>query len=337
MKHFLMVIIFIWFVFFFCALFFCLNHSVLEDEINSAISYYHLMKLLKKSRSSEITLLVVGDIMLNRGVEYVIEEKGNGDFRFPFLKIANNLNKADILFGNLEGPISHRGTKSGSIYSFRMDPRAVEGLKYAGFDILSLANNHMFDYGSVALIDTMNILKKNNIEYVGAGMNKKEAYSLKIIKIKNTKVGFLAYTNLGPNNWSAKENMPGIAWIDEDYFPQIVQQIRDAKKQTDILIVSLHSGVEYVSFPDDFQRKFAKLCIENGADIVIGHHPHVIQPVIKYKNGWIAYSLGNFVFDQSFLQDTMRGLVLEIKIRNGKIKEIKKREVKISKYFQPYF
>ncbi|PIV45302.1 MAG: hypothetical protein COS25_00520, partial [Candidatus Nealsonbacteria bacterium CG02_land_8_20_14_3_00_37_10] len=94
-----------------------------------------------------IKIILVGDIMLDRGVEYMVEKEGKGDFRFPFIKIADYLKGADIVFGNLEGVISDKGIKVGSIYSFRANPKAIEGLIFAGFNVLSLANNHAFDYG----------------------------------------------------------------------------------------------------------------------------------------------------------------------------------------------
>ena len=102
------------------------------------------------------------------------------------------------------------------------------------------------------------------------------------------------------------------------------------------MIVSFHWGEEYQNQPNKEQRYFAQLAIDSGADLVIGHHPHVVQPVEKYKNSWIAYSLGNFVFDQSFSEKTMKGFLLEVIIENKKIKEINPKEIKISKYFQPY-
>ncbi|GAI32152.1 unnamed protein product, partial [marine sediment metagenome] len=216
---------------------------------------------------SEINLFLIGDIMLDRGVEYMINKEGKGDFRFPFLKIADELKKSDILFANLEGPISDKGIKVGSIYSFRFNPKAVEGLIYAGFDVLSLANNHMFDYQRIALEDTMRILEENNIDYIGAGFNKEEAFSLKIKEIKNTKIGFLAYTNLGPENWKAGEKNPGVAWISENDIGEVVEYIKKAKEKVDVLIISLHAGEEYSKEPNLFQVSFAKICIDNGADL----------------------------------------------------------------------
>jgi len=292
----------------------------------------------EKANKEEITLMLVGDIMLDRGVEYMVEKYDDGDFKFPFLKIADELKKADILFGNLEGPISDKGTKVGSIYSFRNDPKAIEGLSYAGFDVISLANNHAFDYGREALEDTFLRLKTAGIDYVGAGFNEGEAYggSTPVIKeIEGTKIGFLAYTNLGPETWKATERNSGIAWINENDFEKIKKDIENAKSQADILIVSLHSGEEYLSEPTQFQIEFSKAAIDAGANIVIGHHPHVIQRNEKYKDGWIFYSLGNFVFDQAFSEKTMQGQIVEVLIENGKIKEVIPKEVKINNYFQP--
>lgn len=150
--------------------------------------------LIKTQKS--ITLFFVGDIMLDRGVKVSVKKYGNNDWKFPFLKISDFLNQADILFGNLEGPISDKGRKVGTIYSFRADPKVVEGLKYAGFDILSVANNHIFDYAESAMIDTFSRLKEAGIDYIGGGFNESEAYSPEIREINGTKIAFLAFTNL---------------------------------------------------------------------------------------------------------------------------------------------
>ena len=295
-----------------------------------------LASLVDPKKDSRVVLYAVGDIMLDRGVEYKIQKEGKGDYKFPFLKITDELKKADILFGNLEGPISNKGKKVGSIYSFRMNPKTVEGLKYAGFDILSLANNHMFDYQRVAFEDTMRILEENGIDYLGAGFSAKEAFSPKITEIRNTKIGFLAYTNLGPKAWRATKGGSGIAWVSEKDIEKIKEDIGEAKQKTDVLIVSLHSGEEYATNTTPSQISLARAFVDGGADLVVGHHPHIIQEIEKYKDGWIAYSLGNFVFDQGFSEETMEGLLLEVIIEDNKIKELNQKEIKISKSFQPY-
>jgi len=285
----------------------------------------------------EITLLLVGDIMLNRGIEYMIEKEGKGDFSFPFFMIKDHLDQADLVFGNLEGPISDKGEKVGSIYSFRAEPQAVNGLKYAGFDILSLANNHMLDYQRIALEDTMQILKENGIDYVGAGFNKEEAFSLKIKEIKDTKIGFLAYTDLGPATWQATDEKSGMAWLFEEDIEEVKKDIENAKEKVDVLIISLHSGEEYQSEPTASQIKLSQIFVDSGADLIVGHHPHVVQKMAKYQTGLIFYSLGNFVFDQAFSQETQQALLLEIVIKNGKIEEANLKEIRFSPFFQPYF
>jgi len=288
--------------------------------------------LLSFNDQNQTTLMFVGDVMMARGVEYKIQKYGQGDFKFPFFKIQSFLTGADLLFGNLEGPISNRGVKVGSIYSFRMNPMAIEGLKYAGFDVLSLANNHAFDYSRIAIEDTLKILKDNGIDYVGAGFNKKEAYTPLIKTIKETKIAFLAFTNLGTRNWEAGENQTGIAWLDES---NLIKSIGEARQKADIVIISFHMGEEYKTEADETQKYWAHLAIDNGADLVIGHHPHVIQEIERYKDKYIAYSLGNFVFDQDFSQEVKEGLILKVIIRNKKIFKAEPIKIKINNYFQP--
>jgi poly-gamma-glutamate synthesis protein (capsule biosynthesis protein) len=282
-----------------------------------------------------VKIMITGDIMLDRGVEYMVNEKGNGDFRFPFLEIADQLKEADIVFGNLEGVISDKGTDVGSIYSFRAEPEAIKGLVSAGFNVLSVANNHAFDYDREALEDCLTKLSSNGIGYAGAGFTEKEAFSPLIREVGGVKIAFLAYTDLGPETWRAAEDDSGIAWISENSTERIKQDIRSAKEASDVLIVSLHSGEEYQEAPSQSQVDFSKMAVDAGADLLVGHHPHVVQPNEKYRNGWIFYSLGNFVFDQGFSEETMKGQIIELLIKDDEIKEINPREIKINDFFQP--
>ena len=321
-------------IFFGCLIFvlayFTLSFFYFEKEIG-----FNNQERSENFNNSEINLFFVGDIMLGRGVEYMISKKGEGDFRFPFLKIADELKESDLLFGNLEGPISDKGVKVGSIYSFRFNPKAIEGLIYAGFDILSLANNHMFDYQRIALEDTMNILKENNINYVRSGLDIEEAFSLKIRQVKDTKIGFLGYINLGPENWRARETSSGLAWIDQDSMDMVKEHIKESKQDVDVLIVSLHAGEEYAENPTNFQISFAQDCINGGADLVVQHHSHVVQAIERYNDGWVAYSLGNFIFDQHFSKETMESIILKVVIDEKEIKKVYTEDIKINQYFQP--
>ncbi|MDP3996061.1 MAG: CapA family protein [bacterium] len=283
-----------------------------------------------------IKIILTGDIMLDRGVEYMVKTEGKGDFRFPFSKIADYLKEADIVFGNLEGVISDKGIKVGGIYSFRADPEAIEGLTSAGFNVLSLANNHALDYSREALKDCLVRLDEAGISHVGAGLTEEDAFSPLIKEINGVKIAFLAYANLGSDAWRATEDNPGIAWISQNDVDKIKQDIKSAKEKSDILIVSLHFGEEYQKTPNQAQIDLSRMAIDAGADLLVGHHPHVVQPNEKYQNGWIFYSLGNFVFDQSFSEETMQSQIIELSIEGSKIKEVNIAEIKINDFFQPY-
>ena len=301
-----------------------------KAEISQLASSQNVIFPLKEKEA--IKVFLVGDVMLDRGVELMVQQYGARDWTFPFAKISDFLRKADILFCNLEGPISNKGQNVGSIYSFRNNPKALEGLRYAGFNIISVANNHIFDYGKEAMEDTFKRLEGAGIDYIGGGFSEKEAYSQKIKELKGTKIAFLAFTNLGSEKWKAKATRSGIAWLEKE---RLEKEVKEAKKKADLVIVSFHFGKEYSLEPTEDQVAFSKMAIEAGSNLVVGHHPHVIQRFEKYKEGYIAYSLGNFVFDQGFSEETMKGLLLKVIIGDGKIKEITPIEVKLNRFFQP--
>jgi len=284
-------------------------------------------------KKNPVSLIFVGDIMLSRAVNKKILEK-EGNFHFPFLKVSSLLNEADIACGNLENPISDRGTRVGSIYSFRADPEVVNGLRYAGFDCLSLANNHIWDYGSQALVDTLTYLSSSSISGIGAGINEKEANSAKFIDRKGSRFAFLAYTDLYPETLYADEDSPGISRFSEEVMQKEIAYIKN-NKLADIITVLLHWGVEYESRSRKSQQVLARSLIDSGANLVIGHHPHVVQETERYKDGFIAYSLGNFVFDQNFSTSTMTGLALKVEVINSSIKNVTGITININEDFQP--
>ncbi len=287
----------------------------------------------KKIKPRKDTLLLfTGDIMLDRAVRKSVKKNASGDFSFLFQKIKPAVQKADIAFGNLEGPVSDVGSDIGNLYSFRMPPEALEAIKDAGFDALSLANNHTGDWGRVAFEDTLLRLNTAGILPVGGGYNENNAVNSKPISKNGLRFSFLGFSDVGPKWLKASKNRSGILIADGSF----AKTIKKMAKKTDVLIISIHFGEEYKKFSNKRQQMLAKSAIDNGAKIVIGHHPHVTQEVEKYKDGIIAYSLGNFIFDQNFSKETMRGLMLEVVISpDGKIKSFKKRMVKMNEFFQP--
>lgn len=261
----------------------------------------------------ERTLLFAGDVMLSRGVGARMESEQ--DWAFPFQKIAETLAAADLTFANLECPVSDRGRNLHHLYSFRADTKAMEGLNQAGFDVVSIANNHAYDWGPAALLDTLDRLRAAGIRPVGAGANDLEAHYPLLLDLGGVRLAFLAYVNVDPKEATAAPGRPGVAWLDPE---RVLADIRFARPLADLVIVSLHWGVEYASQPQRQQVELAHRIIDAGADLIVGSHPHVVQPLEEYQGRWIAYSLGNFIFDQK-APGTRQGLVLQVKLRGRQI------------------
>lgn len=257
-----------------------------------------------------VRMVFVGDIMMTRGVESSVNKNYSGDFSKLFTQILPSINSADIAFANLEGAVSDIGNNVGSKYSFRMNPKILPVLKNIGFDIVSFANNHVGDWNVTAFNDTRARLDAEGILYTGAGNNREHASQVKIIEKNGMKIGFLAFSDVGPNWIAATETNPGILLASD---PNRLSIISNAKSQVNFLVVSYHWGDEYKPF-NQRQKTLAESSVDAGADLIIGHHPHVIQDYTEYKGKLIFYSLGNFIFDQSWSPETMRGLIADVTI-----------------------
>ena len=278
-----------------------------------------------------VNLAFVGDIMLDRGVKSSVRKNFGGDYSDLF----NNLEiikHADIAFANLEGPASDKGKDMHNLYSFRMEPSVIPAIGGAGFDVISVANNHVGDWGRDAYSDTLDRLKENEILYAGGGKNITEAQNPVIVEKYGMKIGYLAFSDKGPDWMTANYNNPGLLLASDPNFDLIVQK---ASKQVDYLIVSFHFGEEYQKMHNVRQSYLAHSAIDDGAKIVIGAHPHVIEDFEVYKKGYIAYSLGNFIFDQKFSVDTMQGMLLEIKLDKSGEMQVTKNIIKLNYSFQP--
>ncbi len=280
---------------------------------------------------SYVILSFAGDIMLDRGVTSSVNKNFNSDYSKLFDNL-NLLKDEDIAFANLEGPASDQGNDLHNLYSFRMNPSVIPALKGAGFDVLSVANNHESDWGRNAYIDTLNRLKENEIAYAGGGINSMEAENPVIIEKYGMKIGYLAFSDKGPYGMIATQDNAGVLLANNPRFDEIIQ---NASKKVDALVVSFHFGEEYQTVHNDRQAQLAHRAIDDGAKIIIGAHPHVIQDTEVYKKGYIAYSLGNFIFDQRFSPETMQGMLLEVKLHKNGEMEVTKDIVKLNSSFQP--
>jgi poly-gamma-glutamate synthesis protein (capsule biosynthesis protein) len=286
----------------------------------------------KLFQEKEISLIAVGDVSFSRGVERAFKKAD--DINYPLLKIRDYFKTADLVFGNLETPITKGAEIPDFEMIFRSNPGTEQALKKASFSILSLANNHTPNFGESGLIDTFNYLDDAGIEYVGAGRNTKEANQPVFIEKEGIKLAFLAYNDndVVPNSYEALEDRAGTAFMRID---KMIKAVKEAKKEANFVIVSMHSGIEYVNEPNNSQVNFARAAIDSGADLIIGHHPHVVQVMEKYKDKFIFYSLGNFIFDQPQSLETREGIAIKVYFTKNNVNKISILPVFMEKLAQP--
>lgn len=239
-----------------------------------------------------VTVAGAGDVNLGDGVTPYLTSNG---VNYPWKDARDVFGVADIAFVNLECCIASVGTPvSGKEFCFRGPADSAAGLRWAGVDVVSLANNHTKDYGAEALRETLTHLDENAIAWCGAGENATGAYSPAVVVTHGMKVALVAFTSVVPSGWPATSSGAGCAttWDHE----RVAGVIADAGEAGDYVVASFHWGIELQTSPNSQQRELAHLAVDSGADLVLGHHPHVVQGFELYKNRLIAYSLGNFVF-----------------------------------------
>jgi poly-gamma-glutamate synthesis protein (capsule biosynthesis protein) len=281
----------------------------LVDTLESLVAY-----------ESIIHLAAVGDIMLDRRLGNAINQ---GMVAFPFFEVASILTTADIAVGNLESAIGDVGIAAQKSYTFRAPSRATEALAIAGFDLLTLANNHAVDYGQEALLNTIYLLNQKGISTVGAGIDVEKAHLPYVTKVRGVNVVFLGYVSVpyeasgfNAQSWSAKIDEAGVAWADPE---QIFEDVKKAQEIAQVVIVSLHSGVEFVPEPDSNQLAAAEAAVRGGADLVIGHHTHVLQGLSFQGTSVVAFGLGNFAFD---MEADPRSVILNVWLDKDGVRQV---------------
>ena len=237
----------------------------------------------------EVVLSAVGDIRLDGPIAAIAKASGD-DAPAGAVKA---LLAADIEFANLETPVTARGEKTPKTWNFRARPRYLRIVKAAGFTVLNIANNHVWDYGRDGFLDTLRSLEKGGWRYVGGGRDRAAAEKVRLFKFDGLTVGILGMTSTHPEQAWAGKNKPGVAYSD---YSRIAGIVGRAKQDCDVLIVSFHGGTELADDPNEIQKAVAHAAVDAGADLFLGHHPHVLQPVEIYKGKPILYSLGNFLF-----------------------------------------
>lgn len=299
------------------------NIRILMESYNLMPSFLRIendrpkQDVVNKTQDKEpITISFVGDVLLGGNIESIINKIGTKNIMSG---VKDTFNESDINMANLENPITTRGIREkDKQYTFRAKPHSIRVLTDAGINMITLANNHILDFGLDGLVDTMKYADDNKISYVGAGTDLDVASEAVYIDKKDYKIAFLGSSRVVPSiSWYASNNKPGVS---ETYNPKrLLEEIKEAKNKADIVVAYIHWGEEMKEFPVEYQRNLAKSYIDAGCDIVVGWHPHILQGIEFYKNRIIAYSLGNFVFTNA-LRDSM---ILKVEIAKDGLKTVR--------------
>jgi gamma-polyglutamate biosynthesis protein CapA len=250
------------------------------------------------NNKSNVTLFFTGDVMLGRGVDKILANGQN-----VFINVDPLFLNADAVVVNLEDPLTTSSINYKKTVPLKANPIYAPLLKKNNIIVACLANNHIMDYGDTGLTDTINALKSNGINYTGAGDNLDQATQPVYLNIKGRKIAILNFLDNSTFTEFLPSEMPGATINSPGYAPAdwniIKKRIDESKQNSDITIVVFHYGNEYSTTPNPSQIELSHECIDEGADMVIGSHPHVIQKIESYKGKPVFYSLGNFVFDQT--------------------------------------
>jgi len=278
----------------------------------------------------QIHLLFTGDVQLAHHFEQYVKNR----FDYPFAKIPW-FKQADLSIINLEAPLTTASEAVEKPYVFKARPDYVKILKQANVGLVNLANNHIYDYGKEGLLQTIEVLDAHHIPHIGAGRNMHQARKPALFRIKGIKLAFLGYYGLSAHEEShpAGETEPGTALRNLKFIKEDIKKLRN---KVDFITVIFHWGQEKKNFPEDYQIWFAHRVIDYGADLIVGHHPHVLQGVEKYKNGVIVYSLGDFIFggNRRVYKETA---VLKVTIPVDSLSNWKVEMIPVAvKYWQPF-
>ncbi len=276
----------------------------------------------------EVIIRFGGDVMMTSYFKNYIDKYG---VDYPWSDTNKLIKEATYSIFNLETSVSNKGSSTKPEgYGFESDPSTLKGLVNASIDMVNLANNHVLDYGNEAFIDTLDHLKQNNIEYIGAGRNKEEASKINYQNIEGINIAFIGATSiLGHSNWKATDNNGGVFYLNPHNYEDLKQKIKEAKTKAKYVILFVHWDLEYYDYPEEKTIEIAHDLIDNGVDIIIGSHPHVLQGVEFYNSGIIFYSTGNYNFLVKNENATRTGL-FEIILDKDKIKSSKIYPIKIN-------
>ncbi len=247
---------------------------------------------------TSLSLVAVGDILMHQDVKRTADQDSSG---FPALwsDLIPLFQGADLAFGNLETPIAPRTGRPGVPFQFNAPESLPAALRASGFTVLSTANNHAFDQGPGGVRETLERLRAQQLVAIGSGVDRAQAETLQILERQGLKVAFLGFTDLFNIDLNRRASEPWVRPLDLE---PALQAVRDARGKADLVVVSVHWGNEYQHAPTKRQRNIAQAFAVAGCDVILGHHPHVLQPAelitVGDRRALVAYSLGNFISNQ---------------------------------------
>jgi poly-gamma-glutamate capsule biosynthesis protein CapA/YwtB (metallophosphatase superfamily) len=308
----------------------------LETAVESLVNILNL-HFQSQAAPRPIRLLATGDIIPARCV--YAQQLAYQDFRHAFLATADVLRAADITVGSLDASLSDAGEPIGCVPTFSLlaPARSIEGLTYAGFDVMTVASNHAKDCGASvcgdqALLDTLANLEAAGIAPVGGGRKLAEARSGRVLTVDGIRFAFLGYDEVATSDYGATDTTPGTAPL---AFGLVAEDVARLRAEADVVIVLNHWGTEYTSIPTERQRRLAREAVNAGATLVIGNHPHAVQAVEFPEGGFVAYALGNFVFDQDWSLETQQGVVMEAVFHGARLVSVRFLPIHIYDMHQP--
>jgi poly-gamma-glutamate synthesis protein (capsule biosynthesis protein) len=311
----------------------------LSWEDNSADAFGEALARELTAPEEPVTRVVfTGDIIPARCVYQ--RQRDKGDFTAAFAVVGDYLRAADLTVGSLDASISDAGEPEGcyETLSLLAPPETVEGLQFAGIDIMAVAANHIKDCGTRGFcgeepfVDTLENLRAAGIQPSGGGLDRAAAHTPVVVEVNGIRFAFLAYDDVSPGFTGAGENTPGTAALSAE---SLVTDIEAAAAAADVVIIEPQWGNEYTPNPSERQRELARIAIDAGADLIVGNHPHTVQAVGWYDGVFTAYALGNFVYDQDWSLETQQGMVLEATFWGSRVVGLKLRPVHIVDMHQP--
>ncbi|MDP8239508.1 MAG: CapA family protein [Candidatus Hatepunaea meridiana] len=283
-------------------------------------------------KSGIVKLAFVGDIFLGNWAVEFLEKEG---MDYPFHGCKDIFQEVDLVIGNLESPITVATEPFIEKQFLLKSPPGIEkGLFSANIRAVNLANNHILDYGTAGLKSTVQSLQSASIQHFGAGFKLGEALKEAKFTIRKQTIALLGFSATFPEEFWATDTSAGTAFPAED---DVIKTVSRCAKEYDIVVVSFHWGAEKMEFPKDYQVELAHLCIDYGADLIIGHHPHVVQGIELYHNVPIFYSLGNYAF-ASYSKSAITGLIARVHLSDGKVVLAEAIPINVNNYernFQP--